>query len=68
MPNFYIAGKYDRSGFTVGIVKMDSFIDGKPLWLEMYSLAYHLVDSIQWLMSCKKGFGPKRLFSEGPTP
>ena len=51
---FYTAGKYDRSGFIVGIVKKDSFIDGKPLWLEMYSLAYHLVESIQWLLSCKK--------------
>ncbi|GAY51951.1 hypothetical protein CUMW_138220 [Citrus unshiu] len=61
MPNFYTAGKYDRSGFTVGIVKKDSFIDRKPLCLEMYSLAYHLVESIQWLLSCKKLSSKRRL-------
>ncbi|XVF72709.1 hypothetical protein PTKIN_Ptkin12aG0142100 [Pterospermum kingtungense] len=47
MPDFYAKGKYDLSGFAVGIVKRILLLMGKTLWLEMYSLAYLLAESIQ---------------------
>jgi phosphoribosylformylglycinamidine cyclo-ligase len=31
MPDFYVAGEYDLSGFAVGSVKKDSVIDGKNI-------------------------------------
>ncbi|XP_022759673.1 phosphoribosylformylglycinamidine cyclo-ligase, chloroplastic/mitochondrial [Durio zibethinus] len=31
MPDFYVKGEYDLSGFAVGIVKKDSVIDGKNI-------------------------------------
>jgi phosphoribosylformylglycinamidine cyclo-ligase len=31
MPGFYAEGEYDLSGYGLGVVKVDKFIDGKTI-------------------------------------